>query len=180
MTADNSHPLLIRGAQLTEKVWTWTLKEHPHTVAGSCRGFEVRVYHHPAEGWDPYFIAMVSTKEGWVMDSTHATTAEAAESNAREMFDELAQRQPRTFTAADLDRMTDYKDRVERLTHSLLAAIGAAGATPAASETCPDARSRQNHWLVQPPKRNRPSRRRFASGPCDCWRRRGRRRPGQK
>jgi hypothetical protein len=131
MTKDNTHPLLIRGAQLTEKVWTWTLKDHPHTVAGSCRGFEVRVYHHPAEGWHPYLIALISTKEGWVMDSTYAATAAAAESEAQELLDHLTQRQPRTFTPSDLHRMAEHKDRVERLTRTLLAAIDAAAATPA-------------------------------------------------
>jgi hypothetical protein len=64
MTAKTIHPLLVRGKQLTEKVWTWTLKEHPHTVAGRRRGFEVRIYHYPAEGLDPYFVTIVS-KEGW-------------------------------------------------------------------------------------------------------------------
>jgi hypothetical protein len=131
MSNDNIHPLLIRGAQLTEKVWTWTIKDHPHTVAGSCRGFEVRVYHHPASGWDPYLIALVSTKDGWVMDSTYAMTAAAAESEAQELLDHLTQRHPRTFTTADLDKTADHKDRVERLTRTLLAAINAAGATPA-------------------------------------------------
>ena len=91
----------------------------------------MRVYHYPAEGWDPYLITLVSAKEGWVMDSTYSVTAEAAEASAREMLDYLAQRQPRTFTPAGLQRMTDYKDRVERLTDTLLAAIDAAGATPA-------------------------------------------------
>src|SRR5271169_5683186 len=129
MTRNNIHPLLIRGAELTENVWIWTLKDHPHTVAGSCRGFEVRIYHYHAEGWDPYLIALVSAKDGWIMEPSYATTGEAAESCAREMLDELAQRQPRTFTAADLDRMAEHKDRVERLTHTLLTAIEAAGAT---------------------------------------------------
>jgi hypothetical protein len=131
MIAEKCHPLLKRGAQLTEKASIWTLKQHPYTVAGSCRGFEVRVYHYPAEGWDPYLITLVSAKEGWVMDSTYSVTAEAAEASAREMLDYLAHRQSRTFTPADLQRMTDYKDRVERLTDTLLAAIDAAGATPA-------------------------------------------------
>ena len=130
MTRNNIHPLLIRGTQLMEKVWTWTLKDHPHTVAGSCRGFEVRVYHHPAEGWNPYLIALVFAKEGWIMDSTYATTADAAQSEAQELLDHLIQRQPRTFTPEDLDRMAEHKDRVERLTHALLAAIETAGATP--------------------------------------------------
>jgi hypothetical protein len=131
MTADNIHPLLIRGSQLTEQVWTWTLKDHPHAVAGNCRGFEVRVYHYPAEGWDPYFIALIEAKNGWVMEQTYASTAAAAESEAQELLDHLTQRQPRTFTPADLDRMAEHKDRVERLTRTLLAAIDAAGATPA-------------------------------------------------
>jgi hypothetical protein len=130
MTRDNCHPLLIRGAQLTEKTSIWTLKKHPHTVAGSRRGIEVRIYHYPAEGWDPYLVALVSSKEGWVMDSTYASTAAAAESEAQELLDHLTQRQPRTFTPADIDRMAEHKDRVERLTRTLLAAIEAAGATP--------------------------------------------------
>jgi hypothetical protein len=108
MTAKPIHPLLIRGSQLTEQVWTWTLKDHPHTVAGSGRGFEVRVYHYPAEGWDPYFIAIIEAKKGWVMEQTYASTAAAAESEAQELLDHLTQKQPRTFTPADLDRMADY------------------------------------------------------------------------
>jgi hypothetical protein len=129
MTADECHPLLIRGAQLTEEASIWTLKDHPHTVAGMCRGFEVRVYHYPAEGWEPYLIALVAAKDGWVMDSNYASTPAAAESEAQEMLGHLTQTQPRTFTPADLDRMAEHKDRVERLTHTLLAAIAAAGAT---------------------------------------------------
>jgi hypothetical protein len=131
MTADKCHPLLIRGTQLTEKASIWALKDHPHTVAGICRGFEVRVYHYPAEGWDPYLIALVSAKDGWVMDSTYASTPAAAESEAQELLDHLTQTQPRTFTPADLDRMAEHEDRVKRLTHTLLTAIDAADATPA-------------------------------------------------
>ena len=78
MPTENIHPLLIRGAQLTEKTAIWILKKHPHTVAGCRRGFEVRVYHYPAEGWDPYIVTILS-KEGWVMDTTHSPTAAAAE-----------------------------------------------------------------------------------------------------
>ena len=123
--------MLIRGAQLTENASIWTVKDHPHTVAGTCRGYEVRIYHYPAEGWDPYLIALVSPKEGWVMDSTYAPTAKAAESEAQELLGDLTQRQPRSFGRDDLARMTEHKDRVERLTRTLLAAIDAAGATPA-------------------------------------------------
>jgi hypothetical protein len=32
MTKDNCHPLLIRGAQLTENASIWTVTDHPHTV----------------------------------------------------------------------------------------------------------------------------------------------------
>jgi hypothetical protein len=64
------------------------------------------------------------------MDSTCASTAAAAESEAQELLDHLTQRQARTFTPADIDRMAEHKDRVERLTRTLLAAIEAAGATP--------------------------------------------------
>jgi hypothetical protein len=63
MTAKPIHPLLIRGKQITQSITAWKLKKHPHAVAGRCRGLEVRVYHYPAEGWDPYFITMVA-KEG--------------------------------------------------------------------------------------------------------------------
>jgi hypothetical protein len=131
MTAKAIHPLLIRGKQLTDKVWTWTLKDHPHTVAGTCRGFEVRIYHFPAEDWDPYLVALVSRKEGWVMNSIYASTAAAAVSDAQELLDDLNRRQPRSFTPADLDHMAEHKDRVERLTRTLLAALDDASATPA-------------------------------------------------
>jgi hypothetical protein len=50
MTAKHIHPLLIRGRLITEDTAAWILKDHPHRVAGCRRGFEVRVYHYPAEG----------------------------------------------------------------------------------------------------------------------------------
>jgi len=70
MPTEHIHPLLIRGAQLTEETAIWVVKKHPHTVAGCRRGFEVRVYHYPAKGWDPYLITIIS-KQGWVMGATH-------------------------------------------------------------------------------------------------------------
>jgi hypothetical protein len=123
MTESKIHPLLIRGKQITDKVWTWTLKAYPHTVAGSRRGFEVRVYHYPAEGRDPYFITTVS-KQGWVMQETYSPTASGAESAAQQMLDHLA-RPKRKLSASDAKRMLDHADRVDRLTLSLLAAIEA-------------------------------------------------------
>jgi len=119
------HPLLIRGNQLTEKTAIWTLKEHPHTVAGSVRGFEVRVYHYPAKGWDPYFVTMIA-KEGWVMHGTHSPTAAAAEAAAREMLNDLA-RPPRQLSASDAVRMVEHMESVDQLTGALIATIDAAG-----------------------------------------------------
>lgn len=81
MTATRTHPLLIKSRRLTETTYIWTLKDHPHTVIGSRRGFEVRVYHYPAENQEPYFVT-VTSKWGWVMDATHSPTAAAAEAEA--------------------------------------------------------------------------------------------------
>jgi hypothetical protein len=125
MMAKRSHPLLIRGEQLTEKTAIWTLEEHPHTVAGRSRGFEVRVYHYPAEGWDPYLVTMIS-KEGWVMQRTHSPTAAAAELAALEMLDDLAEPR-RSLSAADAVRMVEHVEHVDRLTAALIATIDAAG-----------------------------------------------------
>jgi len=66
MPTEHIHPLLIRGTQLTEETAIWIVKKHPHTVAGCRRDIEVRVYHYPAEGWDPYLITIIS-KQGWMM-----------------------------------------------------------------------------------------------------------------
>lgn len=43
------------------------------------------------------------------MDTTYATTAAAAESEAQELLEHLTQRQPRTCTPADLGRMAEHK-----------------------------------------------------------------------
>jgi hypothetical protein len=132
MTAKPVHPLLIRGEQLTESVSIWKLKKHPHKVVGTRRGFEVRVYHYPEEGRDPYFVTMTS-KEGWIMDSEHSPTAAAAESAALEMLSGLtetkdaARRPDPTSEAAQMVQAD--KDRVEHLTAALIAAIEAAGAS---------------------------------------------------
>jgi hypothetical protein len=125
------HPLLIRGAQLTEKTAVWTLKEHPHTVAGNRRGFEVRVYHYPVTGWDPYFLTITS-KEGWVMGAEHAPTAAAAQSAALEMLSTLTHDEGnprRSATTSEAQQMAQaHADRVEHLTGTIIAAIAAAGA----------------------------------------------------
>ena len=122
MTTENKiHPLLIRGKQLTDKVWTWTLKNHPHTVVGSYRGFQIRIYHYLGKGLDPYLVTIVS-KEGWVMDATHSPNSVTAHSTALQMLD-------------DLDPPPDHPpiaqihaDRVEQLTEALVTAIETAGA----------------------------------------------------
>ena len=115
------HPLLIRGKQLTEKVSIWTLKDHPHTVVGSHRGFQIRIYHYSAKGLDPYFVTIVS-KEGWVMDATHSPNPVTAQNTALQMLD-------------DLDPPPDHPpiaqthaDRVEQLTEALVTAIETTGA----------------------------------------------------
>jgi hypothetical protein len=128
----NIHPLMLRDAQLTDKVWIWTLKNHPHKVAGSRRGFEVRIYHHPAEGRDPYLITLVS-KEGWVMDAAPSPTAAAADAAALDMLsgltdaDDNARRPDPTSEAAQMAKA--HADRAEHLTDQLIAAIEAAGAS---------------------------------------------------
>jgi hypothetical protein len=85
MPAKHVHPLLIRGEELTEQVCIWRLKKHPHKVVGARRGFEVRVYHYPEDGRDPYFVTITS-KEGYVMEATHSPTAAAAEAAALAML----------------------------------------------------------------------------------------------
>jgi hypothetical protein len=127
MTEDHIHPLLVRGEQLTEKTWTWTVKKHPHTVAGCVRGFEVRVYHYPAKGHDPYVVTMIA-KEGWVMDATYSPTAAAAVAAAVEMLNDLAR--PPRLSASDAVRMVEHVESVDRLTAALVATIGAAGVSP--------------------------------------------------
>lgn len=128
----NIHPLLIRGAQLTDKVWTWTLKNHPHKVIGNRRGFEVRVYHHPAKGREPYLITLVS-KEGWVMDATPSPTAAAADAAALDMLSGLTDADPNTRrpdpTSEAAQMAKAHADRVEHLTAQLIATIEAAAAT---------------------------------------------------
>lgn len=122
MTAKKqTHPLLIRGEQLTEKVWTWTLKNHPHTVVGSRRGFQVRIYHYLAKGLDPYFVAIVS-KEGWVMDATGSPTAVTAQTTALQMLDDLDP-PPDHPPVAQI-----HADHVEQLTEALITAIETTGA----------------------------------------------------
>jgi hypothetical protein len=133
MTAKRTHPLLTRGEQITEEISAWRLKDHPHTVAGERRGFEVRVYHHPAEGWDPYLVTMISTKEGWVMGTEHSPTAAAAEATAREMLIHLAE-PPRAFSASDAKGMIDHVDRVDRLTQTLIAKFQATGVSSAEAQ----------------------------------------------
>lgn len=132
MTAKSTHPLLIRGEQLTEKTAIWKLKKHPYTVAGRRRGFEVRIYHYPAEGLDPYFVTIVS-KEGWVMDGTRSPTAAAAETVALEALSGLTHvdTNPRPpDPASEGTQMAQaYADRVEHLTARLVAAIEHAGAS---------------------------------------------------
>ena len=125
MTETPIHPLLIRGEQITEHTAISTLKEHPHKVAGRRRGFEVRIYHYPAEGWDPYFVTMTSM-EGWMMGGEHSPTAAAAEAAALEMLNDLA-RPLRSLSASDPRRMVDHADRVDRLTQTLIATIEATG-----------------------------------------------------
>jgi len=135
MKSKNVHPLLIRGEQLTEKVAIWTLKEHTHTVVGTRRGFEVRVYHYFAQGWEPYLVTL-TLKEGWVMGAVHSPTSAAAEAAALEILKALGDfspgaenlRRPNPSSeTAQIDRA--YAERVEHITVALIAAIEAAGAT---------------------------------------------------
>jgi hypothetical protein len=132
MSANRTHPLLIRGEQLTEETAIWKLKKHPHTVAGNRRGFEVRVYHCPAEGWDPYFVTITS-KEGWIMDAEHSPTAAAAQSTALEMLSTLTHddnHARHSATPSEAQQMAQaHADRVEHLTATIIAAIETAGGT---------------------------------------------------
>lgn len=126
MPTEHIHPLLIRGAQLTEETAIWNLKEHPHTVAGCRRGFEVRVYHYPAEVWDSYLITIIS-KQGWVMGATHSPTAAAAEAAALEVLTTLTRAddnaRPLGPPSEAAQMVQAYADRVEHPTAELIAAI---------------------------------------------------------
>jgi hypothetical protein len=132
MKSKKVHPLLIRGEQLTEKVWIWTLRQHSHTVIGSRRGFEIRVYHYPAPAWQPYFVTLTA-KEGWVMDAIDLPTGAAAEAAALQMLSDLTDTddQPRrpvpSSEAAQIAKA--HAERVEHITTALIIAIEAAGAT---------------------------------------------------
>ena len=131
MAAKRTHPLLIRGEQITENLSTWRLKDHPHTVAGERRGFEVRVYHYPAEGWDPYFVAMTSTKEGFVFGTEHSPTAAAAESTALEMLSTLTADDDSAHRRVSRSEATQIfqagLDRADHLVDTFFAAIEIAG-----------------------------------------------------
>ena len=122
MTAKKQiHPLLIRGKQLTDKVWTWTLKDHPHTVVASDRAFQIRIYHYVAKSFDPYLVTIVS-KEGWVMDATPSPNPVTAQTTALQMLDDLDP-PPDHPSIAQI-----HADRVEQLTEALITAIETAGA----------------------------------------------------
>jgi hypothetical protein len=132
MAAKRIHPLLIRGEQITEQMSAWRLKDHPHMVAGERRGFEVRVYHYPAQGWEPYLVTMTSIKEGWVFGTEFSPTPAAAESAALEMLSHLtddhdARRRAPNSEASQL--VQAEADRVEHLTGAIFAAIESAGAS---------------------------------------------------
>jgi hypothetical protein len=80
-----NHPLLERGAQVTDHVFIWTLKEHPHQVVGVRRGFEVRIYKDDA--WaEPFLVSMTNQASGHVMDLEVMPNAAAAEAAALEML----------------------------------------------------------------------------------------------
>ena len=132
MTAKKIHPLLTRGGQLTEKTWTWTLKKHAHSVVGTRRGFEVRVYHYPAQGHEPYLVTLTS-EEGWVMDATPSPTAEAAQSADLELLGDLTRgddnTRPADPTSEAAQMRQAHADRVEQLTGLLISTIEGAGAS---------------------------------------------------
>jgi hypothetical protein len=132
MKSKKIHPLLIRGEQLTEKVSIWTLREHPHTVIGSRRGFEMRVYHYPTPAWQPYFVTLTA-KEGWVTDAIDVPTGAAAEAAALQMLRDLADTEDhprRPVPSSEAAQMAKaHAERVEHITAALIIAIEAAGAT---------------------------------------------------
>jgi len=133
MAAKRIHPLLIRGEQITEQVSAWRLKDHPHTVAGERRGFEVRVYYYPAEGWDPYLVTMTSTKEGWVFGTELLPTEAAAESAALEMLSNLTPGDDTVHSRALYSETAQLVqaevDRIDYLIEKLFATIESAGAS---------------------------------------------------
>lgn len=79
------HPLLQCGEKLTDRVYVWTLKDHPHRVVGRRRGFEVRLYQD--DTWPlSYMVSTVDQTDGYVTDLETMPTATAAEAAAHEML----------------------------------------------------------------------------------------------
>jgi hypothetical protein len=75
-------------SRITEKTKASKMIEHPHTVIGNRRGFQVRVYHDP-EWQIPYFVTIISGEHGWIMDGTAVPTEAAAQTEAIDMLASL-------------------------------------------------------------------------------------------
>ncbi len=80
--------LLTDETEMTETLKVWKLAPHPHVVIGERRGFQVRLYHD-AEWQLPYFIALVGTESGWLMDGVTAPIEAAARAEALDMLASL-------------------------------------------------------------------------------------------
>jgi hypothetical protein len=85
--AKTLHPLLVRGAPVTDKTLTWTLKEYPYEVVGTAQGFEVRIYNFPAEGFLPYLIVEIALGDGWIMQTDATATETVARETAKKILE---------------------------------------------------------------------------------------------
>jgi hypothetical protein len=93
-----THRDLLIPFPMTEKTRAWKMIDHPHTVIGERRGFQVRV-HHNAEWPEPYYVAMIARNSGWLMDGAAVPTAAAAQAEALNMLASLDGTMPTIGTA---------------------------------------------------------------------------------
>jgi hypothetical protein len=93
-----THRDLLIPFPMTEKTTAWRMVDHPHTVIGDRRGFEVRIYHGP-EWPEPYYVTMIAQQDGWLMDGATVPTEAAAQAEAIAMLKSLDGDIPRMGTA---------------------------------------------------------------------------------
>ena len=97
-TMSKTHRDLMIPYPMTEKTTAWKMIDHPHTVIGDRRGFQVRVYHDP-EWEEPYYVAMIAQQTGWLMDGATVPTQAAAQMEALNMLASLDGEMPTMGTA---------------------------------------------------------------------------------
>jgi hypothetical protein len=90
-----AHPLMKRGAKITDETHVWLLKNHLHEVIGAHRGFEVRVYNYPTKYFPPYLVALISQPHGWIMDADNAATESEARASGLNLLMSLVEHETR-------------------------------------------------------------------------------------